>query len=145
MYCGFSLGLGIALLCMFKSRYTQSFVITLAMLPAVVQIVIMLVNGNIGAGKEEERELKITTPETLDYEGLFAGLFSQYTLSARLEKVKTSNMGTLYELGYRTVLKGGHPSKEFLDAIRCRNGNLNIVCGCPARRHCKAMKQAPEG
>lgn len=189
-----ALGLGIAFLCMFKSRYTQSFVMTLAMLPAVVQIVIMLVNGNIGAGvavagtfslvrfrsapgtareigmiflamaaglatgmgyvalailfsavmaafllllstlrfgagKEEERELKITIPETLDYEGLFDDLFSQYTRSARLEKVKTSNMGTLYELDYRIVLKGDHPSKEFLDAVRCRNGNLNIVCG----------------
>ena len=45
-----ALGLGTALLCMYKSRYTQSFVVTLAMLPAVVQVVIMLVNGNIGAG-----------------------------------------------------------------------------------------------
>ena len=41
------LGLGIALLCMYKSSYTQSFIITLAMLPAVVQIIIMLVNGTI--------------------------------------------------------------------------------------------------
>ena len=45
-----ALGVAIALLCMFRSSYTQSFVITLAMLPAVIQIVIMLVNGNIGTG-----------------------------------------------------------------------------------------------
>ena len=44
------LGLGSALLCMYKSSYTQSFILTLAMLPALVQMVIMLVNGNIGAG-----------------------------------------------------------------------------------------------
>lgn len=34
----------------YKSRYTASFAITLAMLPAVVCIVIMMVNGNVGAG-----------------------------------------------------------------------------------------------
>lgn len=193
------LGLGIALLCMYKSSYTQSFVITLAMLPAVVQVIIMLVNGNIGTGvavagafglvrfrstpgtakeigmiflamaiglangmgyvildtlffivmaafvlvlsrlrfgcgDENERELKITIPENLDYEGLFDDLFQQYARSVRLEKVKTSNMGTLYELDYRVVLKASGVPKEFLDELRCRNGNLNIVCGRTASR-----------
>ena len=188
------LGLGTAMLCMYKSRYTQSFVVTLAMLPAVVQVVIMLVNGNIGAGvavagafslvrfrsapgsareigmiflamaiglatgmgyvvlavafflimaafvvilgavqfgssNEYERELKITIPETLDYEGLFDDLFQKYTRSAQLYRVKTSNMGTLYEVDYHIVLKTERIPKEFLDELRCRNGNLNIVCG----------------
>lgn len=189
-----ALGLGTALLCMYKSRYTQSFVVTLAMLPAVVQVVIMLVNGNIGAGvavagafslvrfrsapgsareigmiflamaiglatgmgyvalaviffavmaafvllltalrfgggNEHERELKITIPETLDYDGLFDDLFHRYTRSAQLYRVKTTNMGTLYELDYHVVLKTERIPKEFLDELRCRNGNLNIVCG----------------
>lgn len=193
------LGLGIALLSMYKNSYTQSFVITLAMLPAVVQVIIMLVNGNIGAGvavagafglvrfrstpgtareigmiflamvtglatgmgyvvlaalvfavlaafvlalsrlrfgcgDENERELKITIPENLDYEGLFDDLFQRYTRAARLEKVRTSNMGTLYELDFRVVLKNGGVPKEFLDELRCRNGNLNIVCGRVASR-----------
>lgn len=188
------LGLGTAMLCMYKSRYTQSFVVTLAMLPAVVQVVIMLVNGNIGAGvavagafslvrfrsapgsareigmiflamaiglatgmgyvvlavafflimaafvvilgavqfgssNEYERELKITIPETLDYEGLFDDLFQKYTRSAQLYRVKTSNMGTLYEVDYHIVLKTERIPREFLDELRCRNGNLNIVCG----------------
>ncbi len=194
-----ALGLGTALLCMYKSRYTQSFILTLAMLPAVVQVVIMLVNGNIGAGvavagtfslvrfrsapgtareigmiflamaiglatgmgyvalaiffflvmaafvllltclrfgggNGQERELKITIPENLDYEGLFDDLFQKYTRSARLERVKTTNMGTLYELHYSVVLKGERIPKEFLDELRCRNGNLNIVCGRAASR-----------
>lgn len=49
---GFALGLGavIALCYMYKSDYTQSYVVTLALLPAVVCVVIILVNGNIGAG-----------------------------------------------------------------------------------------------
>ena len=188
------LGLGTAMLCMYKNRCSQSFALTLAMLPAVVQVVIMLVTGNIGAGvavagafslvrfrsapgsareigmiflamaiglatgmgyvalavlfflvmavfvlvltavnfgggNEYERELKITIPETLDYDGLFDDLFQQYTRSAQLYRVKTSNMGTLYEVSYHIVLKSERIPKEFLDALRCRNGNLNIVCG----------------
>ena len=46
-----------------------------------------------------------------------------------LVKVKTSNMGTLYELEYRIVLNSDNVPKAFLDALRCRNGNLNITCG----------------
>ena len=188
------LGLGVALLNGYKSRYSRSFALTLALLPAVVQLVILLVNGNIGAGvavagafglvrfrsapgtaKEiamlflamalglatgmgyvalagvffaiaalftlaltaagfgesgaSERELKITIPESLDYEGLFDDLLKQYTKSWSLERVKTSNMGTLYELDYRVTLRGETAPKAFLDALRERNGNLNIVCG----------------
>ena len=193
------LGLAIASLCMYKNRYSQSFVVTLAMLPAVVELVIMLVNGNIGAGvavagtfglvrfrsvagtareigmiflamaiglatgmgyvalavlffcmmaafslilsavrfgggNANERSLKITIPESLDYDGLFNDLFEKYTASAELERVKTSNMGTMYELDYKIILKGGSVPKEFLDALRCRNGNLNIVCGKPVTK-----------
>lgn len=48
----FSLVLGaiIAMCYMYRSNYTQSFVVTLALLPAIVCVIIMLVNGNIGAG-----------------------------------------------------------------------------------------------
>ena len=45
-----ALGIVLAFAYMFRGRYTKSFVITLAMLPAIVAVVIMLVNGNIGAG-----------------------------------------------------------------------------------------------
>lgn len=188
------LGIGIAFVGMYRSRSTQSFAVALAILPVVVQLVIMLVNGNVGAGVAvagafslvrfrsvpgtareigvlfmamaiglatgmgfvglavisfviisavililtaagfgkncaAERCLKITIPENLDYEGLFDDVFAKYTKSAELIKVKTSNMGTLYELQYGIVLKGENVPKEFLDELRCRNGNLNIVCG----------------
>ena len=188
------LGIGTALLCMYKNKYSQSFAVTLAMLPATVAVVIMLVNGNIGAGvavaggfslvrfrsaagtareigmiflamtlglalgmgyvglavcfflvmavftavlttvdfggrKDGERTLKISIPESLDYEGLFDDLFAEYTNSRELDKVKTTNMGTLYELTYRIVLKDAAKTKEFLDELRCRNGNLTISCG----------------
>lgn len=44
------LGLVLALFYMYRTRYTKSFVATLALLPAVVCVVIMMVNGNVGTG-----------------------------------------------------------------------------------------------
>ena len=193
------LGLGSAALSMFRSKYSQSFVLTLAMLPAMVQIIIMMVNGNIGAGvavagafslirfrsapgsakeigmvflgtaigiatgmgyvaiaaaffaimavftllltvlrfgaaSEDERELKISIPENLDYDGIFDDIFAKYTVSSELSRVKTTNMGTLYTLCYNVVLKDQHKAKDFLDELRTRNGNLNIVFGKPVEK-----------
>lgn len=187
------LGVLVALVYRHKSNCSPSFAVTLAVLPAIVQVVIMLVNGNIGAGvavagafslvrfrsapgtakeivaiflamaiglatgmgyvllavvffaiiaavllllgkikfgesKHNERTLKITIPENLDYEGVFDDLFALYTEQATLEKVKTTNMGTLYELQYHIFLKGNEIPKKFIDELRCRNGNLNITC-----------------
>ena len=59
---------------------------------------------------------------------MFDDIFRQYTSSHTLERVKTTNMGTLYELQYRITLKEAQVPKAFLDALRCRNGNLNILC-----------------
>lgn len=188
------LGAAAAAIYCYKNTYTKSFVVTLALLPAMVQIVIMLVNGNLGAGvavmgafslvrfrsvpgsareigslffamalglatgmgyigyavlfllligianillystsfaapKLIDRELKITIPESLDYEGVFDDLFDKYTTRHELLHVKTSNMGSLYELCYLVRLKDTGINKNFLDEIRCRNGNLNITCG----------------
>ena len=168
--------------------------VTLALLPAMVQVIILLVNGNLGAGvavsgafslvrfrsaagsarditciflamtlglatgmgyigiaivtgavmcllltayaalsfgrkPEEEKELKITIPENLDYTGLFDDLFGEYTRSAELISVRTTGMGSLYNLHYHVKLVSPEIEKQFLDAIRCRNGNLDIVCG----------------
>lgn len=187
------LGIGTALISMYKSTCSKSFALALAILPAVVQLVIMLVNGNIGAGvaiagafslvrfrsapgtakeiaivflsmaiglatgmgyillavlfffiiggilllltalpfgdaNSRERILKITIPENLDYDGLFDDIFKKYLTKNQLDKVKTVSMGTLYELHYRVTLKEAPVQKQFLDELRCRNGNLNIVC-----------------
>ena len=189
-----ALGLLTALVFTAYSYHTGSLAISLALLPPVVAVVIMLVNGNVGAGlavagtfalvrfrsvpgsareitglfmsvslglacgmgyvglaalfflvmaaavlilgrlrfgegSRALRQLKITIPENLDYEELFDDLFEKYTLSHELVRVKTTNMGTLYELCYEVRLKGTGISKAFLDEIRCRNGNLTVICG----------------
>ena len=91
-------------------------------------VMLLLTAVNFGAPRASERVLKVTIPEGLDYEGLFDDLFEQYTSSHTLERVRTSNMGTLYELSYTLTLKTPRVPKEFLDEIRCRNGNLNVIC-----------------
>lgn len=45
-----AIGVFLAFIYTYKARYTQSFVITLALIPAIVCLVILLVNGSIGAG-----------------------------------------------------------------------------------------------
>lgn len=50
MGCSLLIGLLFAAVYMYKSRYTKSFVVTLALLPAVVCVIIMMVNGNVGTG-----------------------------------------------------------------------------------------------
>ena len=70
--------------------------------------------------------LIILIPEHLDYTGLFDDLFEQYTRKATLESVRTTNLGSLYELRYMILLKKVSEEKALLDQIRQRNGNLNV-------------------
>lgn len=193
---GVSLGLGLvlALAYAFKARYTKSFLVTMATLPAIVCVVIMMVNGNVGAGvavagafslvrfrsapgsaKEIaavflsmgaglicgmgylgyaslftaimalilvvyniidnsrigrdtlRKTVKITIPEDLDYTGAFDDLFDKYTTSHELVRVKTTNMGSMFRLTYNLTLRNSKDEKAFIDEIRCRNGNLEIM------------------
>ncbi len=97
---------------------------------AVVSAMTLLLNlFHFGEAGKAQRQLKITIPENLDYDGLFDDIFQQYTKSHELIRVRTTNMGTLYELTYMVELKSAQPDKRFIDDIRCRNGNLNIICG----------------
>ena len=95
----------------------------------VAVTVLTLTLLRFGETSRSFRHLKVTIPENLDYDGLFDDLFEKYTTSHELVRVKTTNMGTLYELTYDINLRGGDVSKEFMDELRCRNGNLNIICG----------------
>ena len=189
------LGLLEAAIHMIRNVYTKNFVITLAVLPILVQSVIMLVNGNLGTGvailgafslirfrsvpggsreitsvfwsmgiglatgmgyvgyvvifsiivalfltllytvpfgdrqATSERELKVTIPEDLDYPQLFDDLFEKYTHSAKLTSVRTTTMGSLYELRYQLLLKDQAQEKQIIDEVRVRNGNLPVVLG----------------
>lgn len=174
-----------------KNRCSRSFVVTLALLPAVVCVVILMVNGNVGAGvavagafslvrfrsvpgtareittlflamaaglitgmgylgysilfsavlgivllllnrfgfaeKHPKKVLRITIPEDLNYSDVFDEIFEEYTSSCEMISVKTSNMGSLFKLQYQITLKDDTLEKALIDALRCRNGNLEIA------------------
>lgn len=188
------IGFVIALMYMYKSTYSKSFIVTLATLPAVVCVVIMMVNGNVGAGvavagafslvrfrsvpgtakeigvlfmamgaglitgmgyiaygfafviimgivymvyaqldfgtKKQtalNKTLRVTIPEDLDYTDVFDDIFEKYADKAELVNVKTTNMGSLFKLTYNVKFKEMNTEKNFIDEIRCRNGNLEIT------------------
>jgi hypothetical protein len=82
---------------------------------------------NFGARKFSHKLLKITIPEDLDYEGAFDDIFAEYTTGHELIKVKTTDLGSLFQLVFTVTMDSSKSQKEFLDALRCRNGNLNIT------------------
>ncbi|SCI82893.1 Uncharacterised protein [uncultured Clostridium sp.] len=182
----------IALVYMIHSTYTKSFVISLVLLPALIGVIIMMVNGNLGTsvavlgafslvrfrsvpGSSKEitsivfamavglatgmgyvtfaglitvlvslvlfllsrtpfgetrsaRELRVLIPEDLDYTAVFEDIFAQYTRTHQLNKIKTTNLGSMFDLYYHITLKDPAQEKALIDALRCRNGNLTIVC-----------------
>ena len=85
-------------------------------------------NGNKTVLKDgsDEKILRITIPEDLDYSGEFDDIFKKYTSQYESISVKTANMGSLYKLKYSITLKDKVNEKEMIDEIRCRNGNLEI-------------------
>ena len=191
-----------ALLYGFNNRSSKSFAVTLATLPAIVSVVILMVSGSIGAGvavagtfslvrfrsapgsaKEIaavftsmalglacgmgypgfaflfglilaladtlyahssfgeirggslHKTLLITVPESLEYNGVFDDIFSEYTREARLVRIKTTNLGSLNRLSYELTLKRPGCEKAMIDELRCRNGNLEISLGEQSTEH----------
>ena len=188
------LGLLVAVLYGYQGACSKNFMMTIVLLPMLVQMVIMLVNGNLGTSvavlgafslvrfrsvpgsskeiavifyamgaglatgtgflgfavvmtivvgsvffllektrfgewKQEQKDLRIMIAEHLDYTGIFEDIFKKYTSKCSLQRVKTTNLGSMYELDYHITLKDAGKEKEMLDEIRCRNGNLTIICG----------------
>ena len=80
-----------------------------------------------GGGRDEERALKITVPENLDYTEAFDEILADCTDSYRLINVKTTNMGSLFKLTYVVKLKKHTNQKDMIDKLRVRNGNLEIM------------------
>ncbi len=74
----------------------------------------------------EERLLKVTVPESLEYTDMFDDVFAQYLKSVERIGVKTTGMGSMFRLSFLIRMKDPKQEKSFIDAIRVRNGNLEI-------------------
>ena len=192
MLCALVLGVIISTVYKYRLDYASKFIIVLAVMPALISFMIMVINGNLGISvavlgafglvrfrsapgsskdiaymffsvaiglatglgflslavlvcavisimllimefihfdcvETRNRLLRITIPEDLEYPGLFDDLFMKYTSTHSFERVKTVNMGTMFELSYKIELRDLKKEKEFIDSLRCRNGNLGIV------------------
>lgn len=96
-------------------------------------LLVILEKTGYGQGVSRQRDLKITIPEDLHYADLFDDLFQKYAKNVQFRRVKTTNMGTMYELNYRLELRNPGDEKTFIDQIRCRNGNLTVSMGVVER------------
>jgi uncharacterized membrane protein YhiD involved in acid resistance len=101
--------------------YAVLFTIVLCILMFVLKAV------KFGSRNESQKLLKVTIPENLGYEEAFDEVFKTFDIAYELNKVRTTELGSLYELVYKVTMKDDTNQKEFLDAIRCRNGNLDIT------------------
>lgn len=100
--------------------------IWVALMFTVISSACMIAVMSMKIQGEYESELKITIPENLNFTGVFDDIFSKYTKKVRLKNIKTANMGSLYKLTYIIEMKNEDEIKDFIDELRCRNGNLEI-------------------
>lgn len=114
MAAGLACGVGVF-------SYGIVFTVFLCLLMWVLNLV------NFGEIKNSQKLLKITIPEDLDYENAFEEVFQKYTVEHQLIKLRTTDLGSLYQLVYTVSMSDKVAQKDFLDALRCRNGNLNII------------------
>lgn len=100
----------------------------LAALFTVVMILAELLYSrlDLSARGQQKKFLQVTVPESLDYTGVFDDLFDRFTSESELLRVKTSGLGSLNKLTYRIILKNSGDEKALIDALRVRNGNLEI-------------------
>ncbi len=114
MAAGLAVGVG-------SFGYAVLFTLLLCGLMAVLHML------KFGAKKSTQRLLKVTIPEDLGYEEAFDAVFRRFGIEYELRKVKTTELGSLYEVLYLVTMDHLTNQKEFLDAIRVRNGNLDIT------------------
>ena len=105
----------------------QCYIYALIFTVFLCLIMFLLTRIDFGMRKSNNKILKIMIPENLDYKGVFEDILNKYTMKYTLSKVKTVDLGSLYELDYNIVTSNSINDKEFIDELRCRNGNLSIT------------------
>ncbi len=71
--------------------------------------------------------LRITIPESLEYNRIFDKTFEHYLKSYENCGVKTTGMGSMFRLSFKIIMKDSKEEKEFIDELRTMNGNLEIA------------------
>ena len=110
------------------SCYIYAVVFTLIL--CLIILVFKLVK--LGVPKKSSYSLKITIPENLNFKGIFDEILDEYSSNYRLAKIKTADMGSVFELSYDIEMSDSVDPKEFMDKIRCKNGNLTVLLSLAA-------------
>ena len=95
----------------------------------IVCVIMYLFNRLSGTFGQTHLELRITCPESLDYENELGEVLDRYTLKHEMVSVKTTNMGSLYRIAYDIILKDKKETQNFINELRIRNSNLDINLG----------------
>ncbi len=103
--------------------------LTVGLLATIILAIVIVLVSKLGVKFMDpvSDQLRILIPEDMDYQGAFDDIFKDYTERHKLMKVKTTNMGTLFELTFRVKMKKDADQKKFMDELRKRNGNLTIT------------------
>ena len=108
----------------------MGFIAYAAIFAVIICLVLLLFNNvkvRAPINKSENKVIKVTIPEDLDYNSEIDSVLEQYTDKMELISVKTTNMGSMFRLTYRVTLKDVSKQKELIDQIRVRNGNLEVA------------------
>lgn len=103
--------------------------LTYAALFALILCVVMLLLTLLRYGSREtgKMQLKILLPEDMDYHGAFDEVLNTFTSDHQLLRIKTADFGSLFELTYTLCMRDESESKAFIDKLRSKNGNLNVI------------------
>ena len=102
--------------------------IAIILVVLIEAMIIIFSLTRFGESHSNRRTLKVSIPEELDYTDIFDDIFEKYTEKNTLIKVKLKNLGTIFQLTYDIHLKNIKDEKKFIDEIRVRNANLDVVC-----------------
>ncbi len=95
-------------------------------------VILVFRAAKLGVPKKNVYLLKITIPENLNFKGIFDEILDEYSSNYSLTKIKTADMGSVFELSYDIELKDDMDTKEFIDKVRCKNGNLTVMLSLAA-------------
>lgn len=101
-----------------------AFAIILTVLLCMVMLVLSITK--YGKNDSTTTQLVITIPEDMEFEEVFEEILSKNSSSHKMIKLKTSAMGSLFQVTYEVDLLENTDKKKLIDEIRLYNGNLNI-------------------
>lgn len=103
--------------------YGVVILIALAVLFLLLSFVPLFEHKSMAA----DQLLRITIPESLEYNGTFDDIFSHYLKRIENAGVKTTGMGSMFRLSFKVQLKNPAEEKAFIDELRTKNGNLEVA------------------